>query len=206
MALTDVDICNQSLLLLGALQIGSLDTTQDTSANASICAALYPTFARTALGSYMWRFATKKAKLGRLVAAPLTEWTYAFQLPSDRVAAPHAVFHSDQVGARPFQVWEIFQDQLLADQPDIWIDYRYRAHESVWPDWFVSAVAAGFAAQIGMAVTDKSGIVDTWRNAAYGPPAMNGGGGLFQQARIHNDSTNPTEAIATFDLVEARRS
>ena len=50
---TDVSICSQALLLLGANQITSF---ADGTAPSSICSVLYPRVKAQTLGMYPWSF------------------------------------------------------------------------------------------------------------------------------------------------------
>ena len=77
---TDVSICSQSLLLLGANQITSF---ADGTAPSSVCSVLYPRVKSQTLGMYPWSFTLTKQQLGRLTTAPTNVYLYAYQLPSD---------------------------------------------------------------------------------------------------------------------------
>jgi len=61
---------------------GTINSFTDVGAGALAAANLYDTVYEDAITAYPWRFAIGKASLSKLVAAPLNEWTNAFQLPS----------------------------------------------------------------------------------------------------------------------------
>src|SRR5687767_1127497 len=95
---TKVGLCQEALLLLASDPITSFDEGTD---KARTCALLYETTIANLLSMRTWGFTKKKAELSRLVATPANGWKYQYQLPSDSVAAPWAVYSSDAVGAQP---------------------------------------------------------------------------------------------------------
>ncbi len=207
MAETDVSICNKALVLLGSDLITSLDSSIDPSDKATICAQVYPSLRDTLLGRRAWRFAMKKFQLSRLVAAPLNEWTYAYQLPSDRIGAPVMMWDTLDTRGTPIKEWEIFEDKVYTHAELVVAEYKFRPDESRWPSYFVDLMVAGLAGYAGMAITDKSTIAQEWMLRAFGPPSENGRGGLFLAAAADDAAGNVEDsAIEADDLVIARLS
>lgn len=77
---SEVDISNFALQLLGAEQISSL--TEGTVA-ANACNLSYDQSRKSALESHPWNFALKRVALSKLSAAPAFGFDNAFALPSD---------------------------------------------------------------------------------------------------------------------------
>jgi len=98
---TDVDICARALVLLGLTPINSLAGNDD---KVTTCRTLYPMVYSEVLSRYPWRFTLAKRRLARLsdVTDEMNTAT-AFQLPSDRLGGPRAVFTSGEVGANHHQ-------------------------------------------------------------------------------------------------------
>jgi hypothetical protein len=76
---TDIKICSDALLMLGANPISSFTEGTDES---NICDRLYPDIKIRTLTMYDWSFSFKKTQLARLVTTPTNEYKYEYQLPS----------------------------------------------------------------------------------------------------------------------------
>ena len=80
MATSEVDICNSALAKLGVEPITSfLDNTK----RGRLCALQYPKIRTKILRMHPWNFATKQVQLTPLVAPPLFEYSYQYNLPAD---------------------------------------------------------------------------------------------------------------------------
>ena len=74
---TDVSICSQALLLLGANEITSFS---DGTAPSAICSKLYPRVKSQTLGMYPWSFTLKKTQLGQLASTPTNVYSKEYQM------------------------------------------------------------------------------------------------------------------------------
>jgi hypothetical protein len=77
---SSVDIANRALTKLGQSRITALD--QDTN-NARVINAVYDTLRDAELRAHVWSFAITRASLAVLADAPLYQYSYQYQLPSD---------------------------------------------------------------------------------------------------------------------------
>jgi len=66
---TDIKICSDALLMLGANPISSFTEGTDES---NICSSLYEDIKRQTIATYPWSFSFKKVQLARLVTTPTT--------------------------------------------------------------------------------------------------------------------------------------
>lgn len=80
MAYTDISICSNALLKIGAESITSF---LDGTAEAEVAANLYPMIRDGLLASYPWSFAVGQKSLPRLAGVPLADYSYAYRLPND---------------------------------------------------------------------------------------------------------------------------
>ena len=80
MAYTDISICSNALLKIGAESITSF---LDGTAEAEVAANLYPLIRDGLLASYPWSFAVGQKSLPRLAGVPLADYSYAYRLPND---------------------------------------------------------------------------------------------------------------------------
>lgn len=197
-----IDLCSQATLLLGE---GTIQSFEDGDIG-STCGNLYDTLVEGWLSGYPWGFCKTKRKLARLTDAPLTGWTYAFQLPTDRMSDTYAVFDTDAVSASPIQEFDIFEDKLLANVTDIWLDYIFRPEETKWPPYFkifaVNALAAAFA----LPITQDKSLSDDFFAKAFGSPSDNGKGGYYGAAMLIDSQARPPKALPLDPLTAARLS
>ncbi len=84
MALNSIELCSSALIKLGADGISSFE---DGTAEARVAAPLYPIVRDALLSAHPWSFATKKAALAPLATAPVSDFAYAHELPSDFLKA-----------------------------------------------------------------------------------------------------------------------
>ena len=131
---TDIRICSDALLMLGANPISSFTEGTDES---NICDRLYPDIKIRTLTMYDWSFSFKKTQIARLVTTPTNEYKYEYQLPSDIIGRPNAVYDSSDVGAPPRREYRLMGDKLLTDYEVVYIDYQYNVPEFALPHYFV---------------------------------------------------------------------
>jgi hypothetical protein len=199
---TDIAICSRALTLLGAAAISAFNEGTDV---ASTCDRLYPSIKEALLQMYPWKFATTKLELARLVGTPVNEWLYKYQLPGDALGGPQALFNSGEVGARPLTSgWEIYEDTILTDFEEVYIDYRFDPGEAKYPRYFVMLLIYDLCAHLAKPITDQDTVADYWRTVAFGTPQENGRGGYFRQAANTDGSSAPPESLQDFPLIAVR--
>ena len=200
---TDVSLANRGLTRLGLKTIAGFTEDSDKARTSDL---MYPGIRDSILSMHPWRFATGKTTLNRLVATPVNEWKYAYQLPTDLIAGPYAMFNSDQVGALPMTRFEIFEDKVYTDEEKVVVDYRYRPSEAKFPPLFQELVVYAFAAAVGQILTDNTKLATLYHEAAWGTASDNMRGGFFAVAARENAASNPAMAIEDRSLVDARFS
>lgn len=127
MPLSDADICNQALARIGQRKPITAIDGSDTSANAALCALLYPKARNKLLSRFPWFFATRGAIL---VADPnvfagslgnLPGYAHAYTDPADLVK-PLYIFNGARPGAGVVQLFASspgFFSGLFSPQPAI---------------------------------------------------------------------------------------
>ncbi len=198
---TDIQICSDALLLLGANPISSFTEGTDES---NICDRLYPDIKIRTLTMYPWSFSFKKVQLARLITTPTNEFKYEYQLPSDIIGRPNAVYDTDDVGANPRREYRLMGSKLLTDYESVYIDYQYNVPEYGLPHYFVQLLKYQMAWHLAMPITDQTDKSDYWRTIAEGTPGENGRGGYMRQAMNIDGAGNPTNAIQDFSLINVR--
>lgn len=199
---TDVDFCARALVFLGLTPISSLLGDDDKTVT---CRTIYPMVRNEVLSRYPWRFTIAKRRLARLTDTPVNEWTYAFQLPSDRLCGPRAVFTSGESGARPITEYDIYQDHLYANDPSIWIDYQALQSESKFPPYVSTLLTYVLAARLAEPLTDDTSKGERWETMSYGSPAEKQQGGYFEVAKALDAQQRPSQEISgDYSLIAVR--
>jgi len=199
---TDLSICSDALIMLGAAPISSF--TEGTDA-AQACDRLYPDLRDALLARYPWSWTYKKTSLGRLATAPINEFKYAYQLPGNILSGVQAVFETSASNQDPINDgWEIYGDQLYTDLETVYIDYQESVSESKMPVYFVHLLRNAFAGELGMIITDQASKADYFRQIAYGSPGENGRGGLFREAVNIDSRGRLPQIIEDYALIQVR--
>ena len=196
-----LSICSDALLLLGAEPISSFTEGTD---EASTCDSLYPNIRDQALSIYPWSFAFKKVQLARLTSTPTNEYKYEYQLPSDRLSAPRAVYNSASVGANVITSYKIMGSKLLTNEELIYVDYLYSVTESEMPVWFVQLLKYIMAWHLSVPITDQVDKAQYWQSVAIGSPGENGRGGYMRTAMNIDGQNQPVNGIKDFSLIAVR--
>ena len=184
MAVTDVSICSNALLLLGHNPISSFT---EGGAGAQVSANMYETVYESVLTMHRWRFAAGQVALSRLVDTPLHDWAYAYQLPADYLVAIKVYPHAD---------YEIFEDKIYCDQASLAIDYLFKPEENTLPPYFLELMEFRLASKFAIPVTGNRSLADTY--FAMFQDQFNRASSLDSQAR-------PSDPIQDSPFIDARQ-
>ena len=200
---TDLSICSDALILLGASPLSSF--TEGTDA-AQACDRLYPDLKNTLLSTYVWSWTLTKIQLARLSATPINEWKYAYQMPGDHLTGALAVFETDGTDQRSVRYgWEIYGDELVTNMETVFIDYQQTITEAKMPNYFVRLLRTALAAELAIVITDQATKADYFRALAYGSPTENGRGGLIREAMNIDARGQSTQIIEDYSLIQVRQ-
>ena len=149
MALTGIALCSRALIKLGADSIASFE---DGTAEAEVAASLYAPIRDALISAHPWTFATGQISLPRLVAEPLADFAYAYQLPSDFLRALSA-----GTGARGRGIdYRIAERRLHTDVPAVTLTYIFCPDETTFPPFFDQILIARLAAEFCIPLTDST--------------------------------------------------
>jgi hypothetical protein len=198
---TDIRICSDALLMLGAKAISSFN--EGTSAS-NTCDRLYPGVKYSTLQSYPWSFSFKKVQLAQTINTPVNQYRYEYQLPSDRLGAIRRAYNSTAIGVGTFNDWVIQGDKLLTNEKTVVIDYQYAPTESEMPAYFVQLLKYMMAWHLADPITDQVSKTQYWQQVAVGSPGENNRGGYFRTAMVVDGQGNTTQSFEDFSLIEVR--
>lgn len=198
---TDIKICSDALLMLGANAISSFTEGTDS---ANICSALYPDIKKQTLATYNWSFSFKKVQLARLITTPNTEYKYEYQLPSDMIGSVDALYNDDAVGSPRLRLFRILGDKVLTNYDKVYIDYQYDVPEFALPTYFVQLLKYIMVWHISLPITDQLEKSDYWRQVAVGTPGDSGRGGFMRRAMSIDGQGQPNNAIQEFPITDVR--
>lgn len=199
---TNISICSDALILLGAEPITSFTDGSDA---AQACSRLYPDLRDSIISSYVWSWSLKKTQISRLSTAPVNEWQYAYQLPGDMLSGVLAVFETAGTTERSRRYgWEIYGEELYTNMQTVYIDYQQTVSESKMPVYFIRLLRMALAAELAIVITDQATKADYFRGQAFGTPGENGRGGLMREAMNIDARGQSTQIVEDYSLIEVR--
>ena len=203
---TDLTICQAALTLIGMPVITDLLDVGDSEA---MCNLHYPLLKRSVLSSYNWPWAIKQSRLAiDGTAVPLTQYTNAFQLPTDRLYDdPLLTLLAVEENAPPFTDYEIQDEHLHTDQDTIYIWYLSKDGEleDKWPEFFIDFMIHALAARLAMPLTERADLFTLYDDIAWGDSRTRHiPGGLYAKARSRSFQDKPPVRFESFELILAR--
>lgn len=190
---SDLDICQMALDEIAGPTINDIDNpTNDVEAT---CARLYPLVRGTLLSRHDWNFANPVRQLAvNADETPLGGYTRAFKLPSDLIAGPFAVYADGNL-SRPVSDYMNANDHIHADHDIVHVKYRAVPPVTSWPVYFVDLVVMALAARLAKPVADNTALGAEKTQIAFGPPSLDGNGGMFADAKRIDGISEPTKSI-----------
>ncbi len=182
---SSIDIASNALLLIGDNPISSFE---DAGAGATAAANLYPETKKRLLSEHPWSFALKQQRLNRLSQTPdaLTNFSNAFQLPTDLIRLWNVQTHSDYI---------LIGDLLYSNSTEILATYIFNVDEVKLPPHFVKALEYSLASDFAISVTE-----DNTMSQLYDRKSRDSA----NQAMAIDSQGRPQRAIVDSPLINAR--
>lgn len=188
MALSDIALCARALIRLGAAPITSFS---DDTAEAEIAGALFAPTRDALLSAYSWSFATGQLALTQLDTAPVADYQYAYQLPTDYLRALSAGTNGRGRGLN----YRIARGALHTDASAVMLTYIFRPEEEEFPPYFDQALIARLTAEFCIPVTENTSRAETMYSLADRE---------YKTARQIDAQQDSPNAIEDFSLINAR--
>src|SRR3990167_6519941 len=133
MTLSSIALCSRALLKSGANTITSFD---EGTAEAEVADNLFPSVRDGVLSAHPWSFATAQTTLAKLLAKPVADYAFAYQLPADFLR----VLSAGVIGRGRGIVYRIAERKLHTDTDGVVLTYIFRPDESEFPPYFNQAL------------------------------------------------------------------
>lgn len=142
-----IGMISSALILIGEKPLQSLS---DDRYGATVGSNLFDVLYETELQANRWRFSCTKASLGRLTAAPLNEWQYAYQLPAEMLL-PLGVF--------PRAPYEIYADRIYTNATSVDLEYQFKPEINKLPAYFALLLTYALARDMVKPITESDTAV-----------------------------------------------
>lgn len=184
---SDVSICSNALLMLGAQPINSLSENSD---RARLCAGLFETTRDDVLRSHFWNCATTRTTIAPDVATPAFDYAYQFTLPSDWI-------RTISVGEYGYET-DYRQEgrKILSDESSLKLTYIYKNTDvTTWDVSLVKAMTHAMQAALAYPITQSASMAQV----ADQQLAM-----YMKRARAIDGQDTPPETMGDFPLMNSR--
>ena len=150
---SEVQICNQALALIGADFITSLD---DNVNEAKLCKINYEPVRDAVLAEHDWSFATRWQTLAQEADPPPGEFQNSYPLPPDVLAV--------QFVGEDYQnpeVWQLEDNAIRTDATTCKCQVLYQVTDtSKYPSLFTQALVARLAAELAIPITNSRTLME----------------------------------------------
>lgn len=155
MAITQTDILNKSLTLVGAAPVVSID---DDSNNARILNRVYEIALRSILSECKWNFATKRVNLtsvSNTLAFEDVGESYVYIKPVDMIR----IYSTNPVSAS----WREEGDYIISDSSELGVRYVYYLNiPGKYPSYFLDAFIDKLASEIAYAIVNSASLAESF--------------------------------------------
>lgn len=192
MAASEVTICSNALLSLGAKPISSFEeaTQSDGLDRARLCANLWPPLRDAVLRSHPWNCATKRVLLAPDTTTPAFDYTNQFSVPGDWLRTLCVGYAGNELD---------YQQEgryILCDTDSLPLRYIWEnTNVASWDSMLVQAMELGMAAKLAYPIT-KSTSKEEACKTSYSQ--------YLREVRAVDGQENPPETLGDFPLMRAR--
>jgi hypothetical protein len=167
-----IHMVNSALYRLGEKPITSLDQGTPVS---NLCRELYPDVRDTLLSWQAWPFATVRQSLSRLLATPLSDYSYYYALPAIpavvrvldiELTSRHADYQRE-IYLNPVNPYDQ-QAVIATNVSSVIMKYIGVTSEGLWSPLFQSTLAVWLAATMAPNLSGKAQLRETLLTELYG--------------------------------------
>ena len=188
MAFSDLDLCSQALVRLGASPIGSFS---DGSAEATVAGRLYGLVRDALISAYPWTFSVREMALATTEAPQSGDYAFRLTLPDDCLR----VISAGPGGSGRGLDYRVRGHSVFANTRSITVTFQQRIAESEFPPFFAAALVARLAAEFCLPVTESAARAEVLRKSADLE---------LKQARLIDSQQSTPNRVEDFTLIQAR--
>ena len=179
-----IDLISNALILIGDVSINDL---VGNDRRKVIARNLYDNVVQNELTKHRWGFSRKKAQLSLILAAPIDQWSKAYELPADMLTL---------IGLSPRIDYQVYGSQVYCNYSQaLYCDYIYNSPESEWPVYFSKmieyALARDFSTSLRDSTATRAEMAAEYENAS-------------RMARFTDSQQHPQTPIQSRPLIEVR--
>lgn len=190
---TDVQICSNALLMVGAQTINSLDAS-DLSDRQRICVNLYPMVRDYLLTSHPWNCCRKRALLNPDATPPAYGYANSFTLPADFARMSWISDGPDETD--PTVDYVIENGKILCDSSPLYLRYCYlNQNEGNWSPLMVMAATQMMRALLAYPITQSTSLEQLLEQTLQP---------YLRQARAIDSQDMPPQTLGDYPLLSAR--
>jgi hypothetical protein len=212
MASSEVAVANQALSKFGGGQIATFD---DATALARAVKMTYWRVIPALLTVCDWSFTRATVPLAPLAAPLMADnyltagWRFAYQLPpfgpGGILAAPFGYLATPNRAGDRVHDFELQAGVVYCNEPTLYADVVQAIAPAFWPPYFERAAVDSLAYELVMPVSGNSGLRDSLKEEAIGPPEENGRGGSLYLAMLADSRNDSSDTLGDRSpLVDAR--
>jgi hypothetical protein len=212
MARTEVEVANQALAKFGG---GNVATFDDATALGRAVKGVYWRVVLDLLTATNWSFTRSYLQLAQLSEALMPDtyiasgWRYAYGLPAfgpgGILSPPSGYLSAPNRAYGLVRDFEVMNGVVFCDQTTLWADVEQAVGPTSWPPYFTRAVVDSLAYELVMPVSGNSGLRDSLKEEAVGPPEEGGRGGSLGKAMTADSRNDSSDTLGNNSpLVDAR--
>lgn len=187
MSATDVSICSNALLMLGAQPINDLAENSD---RARLASNLYHQERDALIREYPWNCCITRVALSPDSTLPAFDWNYQFTLPADFVK----VLAVGELGAE--REFRIEGRKLLSDDNPCKLRYIFRnTNPATWDDGLVRVLTLRMASAMAYGITQSASLQQSIAQQAEM---------ALKRAKAVDGQDDTPETMGDFHLLRAR--
>lgn len=187
---SDIEICSNALLLLGAAPIASM--TENTQA-ARICANTYPLAKLDILRAHPWNCCIRRVVLAPESAAPAFDWTHQF-------ARPSGWLRTVQVGRKGEVLdYQVEGVRILANTNLLPLVYVANVTEGEWDSLLTHVMVKRMEMDLAYPITKSTSLRDSLKQEFYAK-----GVGVLARAKAVDGQENPPEEWVDSPFLQVR--
>lgn len=188
--ITKAILVNQALIDLG--QPANFSISEE-SGLGGIIDTVWPGVVDETFGLHDWTFCRKTFKLSRHEESPESGWTYAFNLPGEKVGDPLAIL-IDPRRDTVLREYYLEGTEVHCEKDAIWARCRVLVDPRYWDPAFRAAFRKALAAELAIPLLQDVDLKNDLRKEAFGTPSEGMTGGKFGRLIAQNRAASPVAA------------